>query len=288
MTVSAVSLWAALAAAAAAPTSGPTTLWLVVGASDPSPAGIAHAAKRLAPKSSGALTFQTADCGEKRNVFGVALETVESQDLAKAAVERWRGVVKDVYIKRCAVVPGSLLALRFPVVAPSIADVPDDAVNWDDSDRVSTAVRLSDDRELVAERFFVSDPEDSLEGRRVRLRFAGGTAKGKVLSDDCASPEQFAVRDGLLAFQCAGAEAGDQLLHTVLVYDSSGNQLAKIESCRKPSFPDASTAACSEESVDAKGRLKLRPKRVALKAGHSVSPWIDPTLQLDVRASRSN
>jgi hypothetical protein len=267
VTLAAVALSVGLLGAVAAPSGSATTLWLVVGASDPSPAGIAHVAKRLAPKSSGALTFQTADCGEKRNVFGVALETVDSQDLAKAALERWRGVVKDAYIKRCAVVPGSLLALRFPVVAPSIADVPDDAVNWGDSDRVSTAVRLSDGRELVTERFFMNDPEDSLEGRRVRVLFAGGTAKGKVLSDDCASPEQFAVRDGLLAFQCAGAEAGDQLLHTVLVFDSSGNQVAKIESCRKPTFPDAATVACSEESVNAKGRLKLRSKQVALKKG---------------------
>jgi hypothetical protein len=249
----------------AAPSGGATTAWIVVGASDPSPAGIARAAKRLAPRGPGSLTFQTADCGEKRNVFGVALEILDSQDLAKAALERWRGVVKDAYVKRCAVAPRSLLSLRVPVVAPSIADVPEDAVNWDDSDRISSAVKLPDGRDLVAERFFVNDPEDPLEGRRVRVRLADGAAKGKVLSDDCTSPEQFAVRDGLLAFQCAGAEAGDQLLHTVLVFDPSGVQLAKIEPCRKPTFPDSATVACSEESVNAKGRLKLRSKQVALK-----------------------
>jgi hypothetical protein len=113
-----------------------------VGASDSSPTGISRAVKGLATKSSGGLVFQTPDCGEKRNVFGVALELSDSADAAKVALQRVRSTVKGAYIKRCTVTARSLLSLRFPAVDSSIANVPDDAVNWEDSDRISTAVWL--------------------------------------------------------------------------------------------------------------------------------------------------
>jgi hypothetical protein len=244
--------------------SGTTILWLVVGASDSSPAGISRAAKGLATKSPGALVFQTVDCGEKRNVFGVALELPDSAAAAKVALQRVRRTVEGAYIKRCTVTPRSLLSLRFPAVDSSIANVPDDAVNWEDSDRVSTAINLADGRDLVARRVFVDDPEDPLEGRRVTVILASGHGKGKVLTDDCGWPERFKEHDGQIAFQCAGAEAGDQLLHTVLVFDANGSQLAKVEQCRNPTLPDGTTVICSEESVNANGRLKLRSARVPL------------------------
>ncbi len=244
--------------------SGQVAEWLVVAASDSSPGGIAKTAKVVTAKVPGALIFQTKDCGDKRNVFGVATDISNSADEAKAALQKARAVIKDAYIKRCVVVPGSLLALRFPAVDPSIADVPDDAVNWDDSDRVSTAIKLPDGRDAVAQRVFVNDPEDPMEGRRVRVLVVTGTGKGKVLADDCTSPQRFKASDGLLAFQCDGSEAGDQLLHDVLVFDGEGKQLAKVTSCRNPTLSGTSTVVCSEESVDAKGHLKLRPKRVSL------------------------
>jgi hypothetical protein len=262
-----IGVFAAALFAAAGPAGGsPSTTveWLVVAASNPSAAGIAKTAKAVAPSIPGAFVFQTSDCGENRNVFGIAADISDSADAAKVALQKARSVVKDAYIKRCVVLPGSLLALRFPAVDPSIAGVPDDAVNWDDSDRISTAIRLPDGRNLIAQRAFVNDPEDPMEGRRVRVLIVTAPGKGTVLADDCTSPERFKTADGLLAFQCAGSEAGDQLLHDVLVFDKEGRQIAKVESCRNPSFVDGSAVTCSEESVDAKGRLKLRPKRAAL------------------------
>jgi hypothetical protein len=262
---SAATVFWTLLASTNAPLEGQNTVWLIVGASDASPAGIVKAAKGLAPRSPGALVFQTSDCGDKRNVFGVALKVSDSEEGAKAALQNARAVVKDAYVRRCAVVPRSLLALGFSAVDPSIAAVPDDAVNWDDSDRVSSAIKLPDGRDVVARRIFVDDPEDPLEGRRVRVILVSGPGKGKVLNDDCMNPENFKLRDGLLAFQCAGEEAGDQLLHFVLVFDKDGKRLANVDTCRNPSFPDDSTVLCSEESVDAKGRLKLHAKRTTLK-----------------------
>ena len=247
-------------------------VWMVVGASDPSPAGIGHAAKGLAAKFPGILVFQTSDCGDKRNVFGVALEVSDSADAAKVTFARARGIVKDAYIKRCAVVPQSLLDLRFQVVDPSIASVPDDAVNWEDTDRVSTAIKLPDGRVVVAQRVFVDDPEDPMEGRQVRVILADGSSKGKTLDDDCFAPERFKSREGLIAFQCAGEEEGDQLTHIVLVFDKDGKQLANVNHCRNPSLPNDATVVCSEESYGPRG-FKLRPKRVALtKAGAAKQP----------------
>ncbi len=242
------------------------TVWMVVGASDPSPARIAKAAKGLAVKFPGILIFQTSDCGDKQNVFGVALEVSDSPDAAKVALAHARGIVKDAYIKRCAPVPQSLLDLRFQAVDLSIADVPADAVNWDDADRLSTAIRLSDGRVVVAQRVFARDPEDPMEGRQVRVILVGGPGKDKTLDDDCFAPERFKSRDGLIAFQCAGEEAGDQLLHVVVVVDKDGNQLANVNHCRNPNLPNDATVTCSEESYGPRG-LKLHPKRVALTKG---------------------
>ena len=201
--------------------------------------------------------------------FGVALDIAGSADAAKDALRRARGVVNDAYVKRCAVAPRSLLALRFPAIDSSIASVPDDAVNWDDVDRISTAINLPDGRDAVVQRVFVNDPEDPMEGRRVRVLLVRRPGQGKVLIDDCTSPEQFKTSHGLLAFQCAGPDAGDQLLHDVLVFDNDGRQLAKVESCRDPRLPDGSAVTCAEESVNAKGRLKLRTKRVVLQGTES-------------------
>jgi hypothetical protein len=242
------------------------TVWMVVGASDASPAGIAKAAKGLAVKFPVILIFQTSDCGDKQNVFGVALEVSDSPDAAKVSLARARGIVKDAYIKRCAAVPQSLLDLRFQAVDLSIAGVPDNAVNWDDTDRLSKAIKLPDGRVVVAQRVFVEDPEDPMEGRQVRVILVGGSGRGKTLDDDCFTPERFKSRDGLIAFQCASEEAGDQLLHIVVVFDKDGKQLANVNHCRNPNLPNDATATCSEESYGPRG-LKLRPKRVALTKG---------------------
>jgi hypothetical protein len=77
-------------------------VWLVIGASDPSPAGIDRVAKGLAGKAPGGLVFQTRDCGDQRNVFGFALAVADSADSAKATLQSARATVKDAYIKRVA------------------------------------------------------------------------------------------------------------------------------------------------------------------------------------------
>lgn len=99
---------------------------------------------------------------------GVA-EIATSDKAGQDALARVRTTVKDAYVKRCDVKPGSLLALRITAIDRSIADVPEDAVNWQDEDRISSTQPLPDGRVLVIARYYVNVSDDPLEGRRERV-----------------------------------------------------------------------------------------------------------------------
>jgi hypothetical protein len=262
--VAAAALWLAIPAVAATPAAEP--VWLIVAASDPAATAIAHKAKSLASTLPRALIVQTRDCGDKKNVFAIAAKIADSAEDAKAALPAVRNLVKDAYVKKCAVVAGSLLSLRFPAVDASIADVPDSAVNWDEEDRVSTTAALPHNGALVVARYFVNDPEDPLEGRRERVirPAAAGRTGGKTLADDCPGAGGFTESQGRIAFECGSEQAADQMLHNVLVFDAGGAKLADVSRCRKPRFAAPDALTCSEESVNASGKLKLRPKKVSL------------------------
>jgi hypothetical protein len=257
--VAAAALWLAAVAPAAEP------VWLIVAASDPAATAIAQKAKALASTLPRALIVQTRDCGDKKNVFAITAKISDSAEDAKAALPAVRKAVKDAYVKKCAVVAGSLLSLRYPAVDASIADVPESAVNWDEEDRVSTTAALPHDGALVVARYFVNEPNDPLEGRRERvIRPAAGHSDGKTLADDCPSAGGFTESQGRVAFECAREQAGDQLLHSVLAFDADGTKLADVPHCRKPRFTAPDALTCSEESVNASGKLKLRSKKVSL------------------------
>ncbi len=266
--VAAAALWlatqATTPAAATLPKAEPA-VWLIVAASEPTATAIAQKARAMASALPHALVVQTRDCGDKKSVFALAAEVTDSADAAKGALPAMRSAIKDAYVKKCAVVAGSLLSLRYPAVDASIADVPDSAVNWDEEDRVSTTAALPHDGALVVARYFVNAPDDPLEGRRERvIRPGAGRNDGKTLSDDCPSAAAFTDLDGRVAFECAREQAGDQLLHSVLAFDAGGAKLADVPHCRKPRFTAPDALTCSEESVSANGKLKLRSKRVPL------------------------
>jgi hypothetical protein len=239
-------------------------LWLVIAASDPTPAGVARRAKTLARTVSGGLIVQTADCGDNKNVFAWVPDIAASMAAAQAALPRIRAVVKDSYIKPCDVKAGSLLALRVPVVDASIADVPANAVNWDDADRISSILALADGRFLIVARYFANVNNDPFEGRRERIVVAGAADQRRVLEDNCPSPGWPVVQQGRLAFHCAREQAGEHLLHTVLVFDAMGNSLMQIARCREPRWSASQTISCDEESVGPDGRLELKEKRVEI------------------------
>jgi hypothetical protein len=236
-------------------------VWLVVGASAATPSAIAHKANALGEDRARGLTFQTADCGEHNNVFGWALEVDTSIDAARQALARARATIKGAYIRRCEVRVGSLLDLNLPVVDPSIAEVPNDVVNWTDEDRISNVSSLADGLFLVIAKYYEKQPDDEVEGRRQRLLLVDGSEQRKLL-DDCQSADAANLRAGRLTFECASEQAGAELMHRVFVFDREGNQLVALERCRDPRWVADGVVVCSEESVGPDGTLKLRDKRV--------------------------
>ena len=103
-------------AAAAAPRA--ERVWLVVGAADTTPAGIARKAKLLAGVSpGGGLVLQLSDCeGERKPTLLWATTVAATEKEAQAALGDVRDRIKKAAIKRCVAKPGSLLALGIPAV----------------------------------------------------------------------------------------------------------------------------------------------------------------------------
>ena len=236
-------------------------LWLVIGASDDSAARIAQKTKLFAQSALKSLIVQTADCGDKKNIFAWVPQIAASADSAQIELRRIRESVKDAYVKRCDVKQGTLLALRITAVDASIADVPGDVVNWEEEDRVSSAHPLPDGRVLVTVRYFTGITDDPLEGRRERVIIAESSGIHLILEDNCPSPGSTIVQHGCIAFSCAREQAGDHLLHNVLVFDTAGRKLAEIQHCRNPRWSGAHSIICDAESMGPDGRLKLTSKR---------------------------
>lgn len=239
-------------------------LWLVVGASDVSPATIALKAKQLRAHSPDSLVIQTNDCGDKKNIFAWVAEIATSADAAQDALTRVRATIKDAYVKQCDAKPNTLLALRHSVIDRSIADVPADAVNWQDEDRVSSTQSLPNGRVLVIARYYVNVPDDPLEGRRERVILAESADKRITLEDNCVNPGTAVVDHDRTAFHCAREQAGDNLLHSVLVFNAKGEKLTEIQHCRNPKWSNERTIVCESESVGPNGKLKLNEARTDL------------------------
>jgi len=262
-----------VAAAGTVSQAAPGERFLVIGASDASPASIARQAQALAEGGVATgdgpgLVFSTADCGDRSPVFAWAAAAADSAAAAQAVLARLRPRVPDAYVKRCALKPGSLLALGLPAVDASIASVPQDAVNWSDSDRISNvlpwAVPGSGAR-LVLQRHHLALPDDPLEGRRTRVLMAQPGAAPIPLLDDCVGAQGALLSSGWLALTCESEQAADQVLHKVHVFTSAGVAVARVPHCRLPRLAAADTLQCQAETVDALGRMRLSPRTLHLQ-----------------------
>lgn len=251
----------AVAAATAAAQASPAERYLVIGASAATPAVIAHRAKALADAApAGGLVATTADCGDRRPVFVWVAVVAESPAAAQAALAQLRERVPDARIRRCTPRPGSLLALGVPVVDASIAQVPADAVNWRDADRVSAVLAMSGPGEpafLVLQRVHVATPDDPLEGRRTRVLLPRAGAAPKVLLEDCGGARDAVRSPQWLALACDSEQAADHILHTVHAFSADGVEVLTVPRCREPRLVGPATLQCRAEAVDAQGRLRL-------------------------------
>ena len=236
-------------------------LWLVIGASDASPAGIAHKGKVLTPLSANGFIVQTRDCGDKRNLFAWVAEATSSAAAAQSGLSRLREKVKDAYVKRCDVKPRTLLAFRVSAVDASIANVAQDAVNWQDEDRISSIHPLADGRAIAVIRHDV-DEDGPFQGRSARVVVVDTAGKRLTLEEDCNFPGRVAFQQGKIAFDCAREVAADHLLHSVVVFNATGEKLAEIKRCRNPRWSRDRTLVCDAETVDVDGQMKLLPKQI--------------------------
>ena len=237
------------------------TRWLVVGASEATPGAIAKRARALDETGAGqGLVLSTADCGDARPVYAWAAEVANDFEPARAALARLRQRVPDAFIKRCNLRPGSLLALGLPAVHPSIAEVPADAVNWSDADRISAVRVLGAELSLVLQRYRAALPDDPLEGRRTRLLLVRWGAAPRPLVEDCAGLASAVAGHGWLALACDSEQAADHVLHTVHAFSDSGERVAEVARCRAPRLSADDLLLCQSESVDATGKLKLTPR----------------------------
>lgn len=199
-------------------------------------------------------------------MFAWSVGLAKSREAAAQRLERLRGALGDAYVKKCMVRANSLLAFRMSAVDPSIAKVPDDAVNWDEAARVSSSRAVSGGAAIVVVRHYkAGDAEDPLEGRRERVLLRTAAGHMLTLSEDCPAAANFQTAAGYVAFECAREQAADQVLHEVRVASVAGQPVTTVPSCRAPRFATTGTLTCQEESVDAEGALRLLPKHVSLK-----------------------
>ncbi len=229
--------------AEATPQGPPERLWLVIGASDATPGGIARQAKSLSGWFPRSFVVQTKDCGEETNSFAWVAEASLSPETAQAALSRLRASVTDAYVTPCDARPGTLLALRMTAVDPSVADMSDwGYVEWNG---VSSAHPLPDGRLILIPRSF----EIATNGDYADLRepvFIAEPSGGapRLLVEDCAYPGHFITQGDLLAFDCAQEVFADFLVYGVLVFDRAGRQLVTVERCRYPIWSGDHVIAC--------------------------------------------
>jgi hypothetical protein len=222
-------------------------LWLVMGASERTPSGIARQSKALSRSFPRGFVVQTSDCGAAENMYAWVAEAATSREVAEVALQRLRTVVKNAYIKRCDASPGTLLALRMNAVDESIAEIPEWAMM--EGDGVSSVHPLPNGGMVVIPRTFEIEGDYAYVSERISLRAPDGTQVPLV--EDCTYPGHFITQGELLAFDCASQAFADELVYHVLVFDRTGRQLAKIERCRYPIWSGDHVIACRKLVWDA-------------------------------------
>jgi hypothetical protein len=208
----------------------------------------------------------SADCENLQPGVYLAVAAITAdREKAGEAAARLRTEAGSAHVRECRPKPGSRIALGVPAVDASIRNVPDDAVNWTDDDRVSTVVKLPGSGYLWVRRTYEAAREDPREGRRESvLYFAADPRQARTLDADCTGVT-WAARGTWIALSCAREVAADHLLHQTTVFDrNSGKPALTLRRCRDPRFASETEVSCMAEQVDADGNLRLAGKKASL------------------------
>jgi hypothetical protein len=239
--------------------------WLVVAASSHQIAPVLAPADTLKTSWPNVEVIASQDCSNL--VPDLYLAVVSTQtDRAKAQSDsaRLKSEIPDAYVRACTVRPESRLQLGIPLLDPSIDKVPGDVVNWTDADRLSQVFALPTGGHLWVRRQYQPAPEDLNEGRRTTvLFFAQNPSNPRKLESDC--PQFSHTEQGnLIALLCAREVAGDNLFHTIDIFQLPGlEKIASVEHCRKPQLSGLDLS-CETEQVGSDGELRLTPRHLRL------------------------
>ena len=217
-------------------------LWLVVGASDRTPSGIAQQSIALSHKFPHGFVVQTSDCGAASNTFAWVAEATTTREAAEVALQRLRRVVKNAYVKRCDARPGTLLGLRVNAVDRSVVEMP--AWGFLDEDGVSSVHPLPDGRLIVIPRSFEVPKTDPGSVEEPVFIMSPPSKDMELLLQNCTYPGHFITQGDLLAFDCAPEVFADYLVYAVFVFDKAGRRLAHIRRCRYPIWSGDRVIAC--------------------------------------------
>ena len=123
---------------------------------------------------------------------------------------------------------------------------------------------LPDGRDLLIVRYFADVTDDPLEGRRERVILVDCTGKRLPLMENCTGAGNIAAYSKQVAFHCVQEQAGDHLLHRVVVFNTDGKQLIAVPRCRNPKWSSEHAMVCQKELVNPDGQLELQDKLVAI------------------------
>jgi hypothetical protein len=241
--------------------------WLVIAASESQLVPVIDRTRDLQKSWPEATVVASNDCvGLRPGLYLAVAMIAASRSEAEAAVSKLRAEVPDGYVRECSPKANTTLAFGIPLVDKSIWDVPSNAVNWSDSDRLSSVHRLPVRGYLWIRRKYVPGNNDPLEGRVASvIYFDKQPQNGVELDSNCIDPGD--KQSGtLVALECAREVAADNLLHETIVFDlPAGTRVKSIQHCRNPSFISTTELTCKEEHVDAQGKLELVSKRVSVR-----------------------
>jgi hypothetical protein len=242
------------------------TKWLAV-ISTGSSVELTIAGARQLHASSGVVKVVASDDCEnlKPALFLIVADVFDDQEAAQRMVAAIRKTIPDAYVRACEPKPGSRVQFGINAVDASIFDVPSNAVNWADQDRISE-VRAAGPMFVWLRRWYDQEKNDPREGRRTSVfLFKTDPTSALRLSSDCTDA-QVVVSANLVALACARETAGDHQFHQVQVLDSgSGRIIRTVDRCRDPKFVADAELTCEAEAVGADGALKLSTKRVSSK-----------------------
>jgi len=243
-------------------------VWLAIIATETSAAAIAAKRKQLLNLYPSAKIVHSNDCSNLKPGLFLLVSHISGKDRTPEEVlTEIRTDVVDAYSRPCSVVTPSLLSLRIPVIHASIDQVPVDAVNWSNEDRVSQLLKVNDAEYLLIERAYDSHNESPLEGMKQSVYYFKGYPKQRILIEkncwDISQPDSLGNRFSL---HCANEMAADQWLHTSIVFDIEAQSIVFRESyCRNPRLASENQLSCEKESIDADGRLSLSRREILIE-----------------------